>query len=288
MSLPSEHYSRPDVQREIAEFCRNRWVGIHCADRLGELRFRRYLKGRPLTVNDPSDVERLQSIYGCTLRSIYATANLYRRVDSREDVYTLQNIVGCTPTWDIDSELDNWRETVRVAGEIVSFLRSLGLERSLYLKWSGNGCHIHIHEEAISEDLTRRYHPLDLAYAIVEYVNSKLYGRFIELMHRGGNLRVENKMDLTRVFTAPLSLHRKLDVVCICMKPDQLGEFSPEWITPGRFRHNPSWREFSVGEADELALRAYRSVGGYPLHFRRRRRKTKPLDEEIMRWLERD
>ncbi|MEM2320030.1 MAG: hypothetical protein QXQ63_04740, partial [Candidatus Bathyarchaeia archaeon] len=67
--------------------------------------------------------------------------------------------------------------------------------------------------------------------------------------------------------------------------PNELDRFSPEWIQPSNFRHNTDWREFIKGEADELALKAYSMVGGYPAWKRYRKRKNKKLDEQINEWL---
>jgi len=36
-----EHYPRPDVQREIVDYCSGRWVALHCLDSSGRLIFRR-------------------------------------------------------------------------------------------------------------------------------------------------------------------------------------------------------------------------------------------------------
>ncbi len=287
MTLPLEHYSRSDVQKEISDFCKGRWASMHYVDASGELVFRRYIQRKPIRIMQPESLVRFMQLKGCCLRSVYATANCYGTITSVEDVYDLSNIRYCTPTWDVDGVLSNWNETVAVAKEIVSFLNSWGVEKSLYIKWSGNGCHVHIHEEALSEALLKKRHPLDLAYAVVEYVNSTLSQKFRELSP-SGKTAVENKMDITRVFTSPLSLNRKLDVVCVCMKPYQLSDFSVEWISPSGFRHDTSWREFLEGEADELAEAAYKKVGGYPASPRRRRRKSMPLDKHIKKWLERE
>ena len=284
MIPPAKHYSRPEVQREILDFCKGRWIALHCMDSSSNLIFRRYLKGKPLKIDGSETLIKLNAY---KLRSIYATANIYRRLRNIEDVYDQSNIAYCTPTWDIDNDLSNWRETVLVAKEIVHFLEKWGISESVYIKWSGNGCHIHINEKSISEDLLKKHSPLDLAYAIVEYVNSKLSLKLMELTSKGG-VSVENKMDPTRVFTCPLSLHRKLNAVCICMKSGELENFTPEWIRPEAFKHNPKWRKFKEGEADELAKTAYETVGGYPLKFRRKRRKTKPLDKQILEWLRKD
>ena len=287
MSLAKRHYSRVDVQKEIADFCKGRWVAAHYIDAEGRLVFRRYLRGKPLRINHVEGFSEIVNSEGGVLRSIYATSNVYLKIQNVEDVYTLSNISRCTPVWDIDGTLPNWRLTLEVAKAIGSFLNDRGIEKSLYFKWSGNGCHIHIHEEAFSDELLKKHHPLDLAYAIVEYVNSKMHQKLREILLKG-RITVENKVDPTRVFTCPLSLHRELNVVCVCIKQKRLSEFTPEWIHPSSFRHDPSWREFVKGEADEIAEDAYKTVGGYPLMRRRRRRRTVPLDKQIVKWLQKD
>lgn len=113
----------------------------------------------------------------------------------------------------------------------------------------------------------------------------RLEAEMVELTSWG--MRVENKIDPGRVFTCPLSLHRTLDVVCVCMKPKEPEEFSPGWIRPEKFRHNMDWRNFKKGEADKLALRAFEIIGSYPI-YRKRTRKTRKLDEQIIEWLKKE
>ncbi len=286
LELLQRHYSRSDVVEELCYFCRNRWIAVHCISPSQGLVFRRYGRGyTPLKLSSPSDFKHLlQALGKCRLRSIYASVTIYKRLSRLEDVYDYSLFSRSTPTWDIDGIFSNWRETISIAREIVSFLEQHGVT-SVYVKWSGNGCHVHIHEGAFSEELLRKRNPLDLAYAIVEYVRLKLESRFVELSP-GGDTVVENKIDPARVFTAPLSLHRELDVVCICMKPNQLDDFTPDWVKPHSFKHSSDWKHCVEGEADELAEIAYEAVGGYPLRTRIRRRKHPPLDEQIRKWLE--
>jgi len=280
-----EYYSRFEVQDELSEFCKGRWVAVHQADASGNLIFQRYFKGRPLKIENLKEFSKVLNLKGLTIRSVYATANVYNALDEVEDVYDFSNIKYCTPTWDIDGTISNWRETLLFAKEIIRYLNSRGIKESVYIKWSGNGCHVHLHERAVSTSLLEHHNPLDLAFSIVEYVRLKLFRKFKELSPKGETV-VENKMDLTRVFTCPLSLHRKLDVACVCMKPDQMDEFTPEWLRPESFVHNKSWRDFCEGEADEVAKASYSAIGGYPLYTRKRRyRRTKPLDELITTWL---
>jgi hypothetical protein len=285
--LVQEHYSRPEVEREIADYCRGRWVAAHCIDERGGLVFRRYMAQKPMVIEGVEGLSALFERLGGRLRSIYATANRYREIRDIGDVSDLDNISLCTPTWDIDSTLSNWRETIRVADGILRILGDEGVRESVYLKWSGNGCHIHIHEMALSDEALKKANPLDLAYATVEYVKIRLEAEMAEELTSWG-IRVENKMDPGRVFTCPLSLHRTLDVVCVCMKPWELWEFSPEWIRPGNFRHNEDWRGFKRGEADQLAIKSLEQIGGYPLTRTRKTRKTKKLDQQIMEWLKKE
>jgi len=284
-NLAEEHYSRADVQREIADFCAGRWVAAHCVNEKGELVFRRYFRGKPLKIRNVDDFQELLRKLNFQVRSLYASANKYRSVNTEGKVSTLLNVIRCIPTWDVDSQLNHWRETIKIVKHIVEFLQNEGVKKSVYMKWSGNGCHVHIHDEAFSENVLNKAHPLDLAYAIVEYVNLHVMPKISENLTLR-SVRVENRMDAGRVFTCPLSLHRKLDVVCVCFKPDEIDQFSPEWINPLNFRHNSEWRSFQKGEADNLAIKAYGMVGGYPHHSKSGRRpKIKRLDQLIDEWL---
>ncbi len=282
-NLAVEHYSRAEVQKEIAEFCKGRWVAVHCIDESGKLVFRRYLGGKPMAIKSEEEFAALLKRLKNSARAFYATANRYPTIEHVEDV-DLSKAYMCTPTWDIDGTLQNWRKTIAAAREILSILENEGVKNSVYVKWSGNGCHIHIHEEAISEAVTSKAHPLDFAYAIVEYVNTQALPKIIESIN-AENVQVENRMDAGRVFTCPLSLHRQLNVVCVCLKPNQIDDFSPEWIQPSNFRHNHAWRESQKGEADTLATKAYQTVGGYPAPLEKKKTKSKRLDQQINEWL---
>jgi hypothetical protein len=111
------------------------------------------------------------------------------------------------------------------------------------------------------------HNPLDVAYAVVEYVCRLIKQDLVKGSSKLGEQelapKVENKVDLKRVFTAPLSLHRELDLCAVCLKPDQLGDFDIEWAKPNVLKHNEAWREHVEGEGDQLAEKALREVGTY-------------------------
>ncbi len=265
---PLSHYSREDVSREIAEYARSRWVAVEAAARGGRRMFFRYRGDAPLTIASPEDVPSVVRRFAFARpRAVYATANLYSSLASRSDVDDPKSVSATTAVWDIDNNLEGWRQTLEAARLIVEELERAGVTRSVYLKWSGRGCHVHLHEGAFSEELRSEHHPLDLAYAVVEYVIRRVEDRVAELAGSSPQgrraLAVENDMDMKRVFTVPLSLHRELDVVAVCFKPDEIDEFDLDWLRPDGFRHNPRWREHEAGEADDLARRALGEVGGY-------------------------
>jgi len=291
-----KHYKDELVKREIARFSAGRWVAVHCqslnkSGRSYLLRyFRRAKRKIPLTIREPEDVpfiiERFKKLEP---RTFYASINVYKKLSAAEDTRNLENIAYCLPTWDIDNKIEKWEATVEVAREILKFLRLHGVEDSVFLKWSGNGMHIHIHHRAFSEELLERIHPLDIAYSVVEYVNMKLHGRYLEITakHSARNLRVENKIDIQRVFTCPLSLHRNLDVVAVCIDPNTLDDFSISWVSLEDFKHWEGWNRYIEGEADSLAIKAYETVGGYPLRRlpRAQAKRKMGLDELIMKWI---
>ncbi|RLI19324.1 hypothetical protein DRO54_08640, partial [Candidatus Bathyarchaeota archaeon] len=148
---------------------------------------------------------------------------------------------------------------------------------------------IHIHYKTFSKRVLEKIHPLDIAYSTVEYVNLKLQEKYCSILQQHGalKLRVENKIDMQRVFTCPLSLHRKLKTVAVCINPKDIRIFSPEWIRVNSFRHWTGWDNYEEGEADSLAIKAYEVVGGYPLRHLPKVSKTRKakLDELIMKWI---
>jgi len=269
------HYKREDVQEEIVKFSRSRWVALHCEFLNPQgyqvlLRYQR-ASGRakvPLTISEPEDMPTfVERFWRLRPRTFYASANVYKELTRPEHVKSLNNITSCTPTWDIDNTPEKWEATVAVAKEIVEFLNKEGVSESVFLKWSGKGAHVHIHEKALSEDLLKNVNPLDAAYAVVEYVNRELSRKYVEIAERyqARELSVENEMDLQRVFTCRLSLHRSLNRVAVCFSTSTINDFVPQWTELKKYHHWKDWDQFKAGEADRLAQKAYRTVGAYPL-----------------------
>jgi hypothetical protein len=289
-----EHYKNPLVQKEIVDFCRGRWVGFHC-DEFNEhgkkilVRYFRRRKKIPIKIEKPSDLERFFYVYGrLKPRSVYATANIYGKLNSEEDVVTLSNIKACMPTWDIDNKLENWDATVQAIHEIVSVLESNGVTKSYFIKFSGRGAHVHVHPYAISEEARLKHNPLDLAWAMVEYVREKVSSKIVEVAVRfkAENLRVDNEIDPQRLFVSPLSIHKEEVKVSVCIDPNRLNCFNPETdANLDGFKHFEGWKAYVEGEADELALKAYEYFGGFPTLPKPRRRKHPPLDKQILKWL---
>jgi len=273
-----EYYMRAEVKKEIAEYCVGRWVAIHCEERDDGVRpmIRYWSRGRPLTIRCEEDIGRiLERFSSIRLRAFYATAHIYGRLVSAEDLASRENIIGSSPTWDIDSRDGDWRKVVRKALEILDVLEKHGIVKSVFFKWSGRGAHVHVHPRAFSLDLLQKINPLDVAYSVTQYIACRIEPE--------DSVVVENKIDVQRVFTAPLSLHRSVDRVAICVPPDELESFHVEWASPGGYKHFPhAWRRYEEGEGDELAERAYATVGPYLAGRARRRRKHKPLDQEIL------
>jgi hypothetical protein len=241
-----------------------------------------------LRVGKTSDLDYLFKAYRrLQPRTIHATANLYRQLEREENIYDPANIQACMATWDVDNRLEGWRATVEAVKEILRCLETYGVSESVAVKFSGRGAHVHIHPSAFSPELRAKVNPLDLAYATVEYVRVKVHPKVEEAALRLGSagLRVDNEMDLQRLFVCPLSLHRELDKVAVFIDPEKLEDFSPEEACVESFKHYEGWRSYRVGEADPLALRAYRLLGGCPSVSRPRRRKHPSLSRQILSWI---
>ncbi len=256
------YYRDARVRREILDYCRGRWVAV-----AGPHAFARYwANGDPLKLESEADFERLfQELKRVRPRTIYASVNVYGKLEAPSDLEKPENIVLASPIWDIDGTLEHWRDIVEVAKVIVGFLEEEGVTESVFIKWSGKGMHVHIHERAFSEEVRKRIHPLNIAYSVVEYTIRRVKHRLKDLEKRlESEVKVENVIDAKRVFTAPLSLHRQVDLACICLKPEDLDSFDLSWADPRNPKHNEKWREFEEGEADRLAIKAFLDVGGYP------------------------
>jgi hypothetical protein len=253
------------VAEEIAAFVKDRWVAIEGSYE-GKRVFIRHYKEKPLTIQAPLEVSAAISRYSrLNARTIYATIHVYKSISGRDSVDDPSNIAMTTPFIDIDGSLENYRVVLEAARVIVDYLEKHGVSKSVYILWSGEGAHVRINERAFSSELLSRYHPLIVAYSVVEYVLRNVKEKLDQVV-KANSLKVENLVDIKRVFTAPLSLHRQRDVVAITFKPRDIDSFDPSWVDPRRYRHGPSaWRSYEEGEADNLALEALRSVASIKL-----------------------
>ncbi|MEN2974244.1 MAG: hypothetical protein ABDH32_01545 [Candidatus Caldarchaeales archaeon] len=278
-----KHYMKEEVLSEISSFSSGRWIGVHCSkfDKNGVQLMFRYFPGtgKPLKIVSKEDLRKLLKILErFSPRTFYASINIYENLESEEDVHDRENIVASTPTWDIDPLKNDYRQVVKAVEELISILDRFGISKSLIVKWSGRGAHLHIHPNAFSPELYRKIHPLDIAYSTTEYI--------LNMMSGYSYVKIENRIDLGRVFTAPLSIHRRLDRVVVCINPDEIREFDLSWTEIDKFRHYSSWGEYSVGEGDELGERAFKEVGPYT-YVGRKKRIHKPLDRQILETFDR-
>ncbi|MEM3922401.1 MAG: hypothetical protein QXG25_05945, partial [Nitrososphaerota archaeon] len=103
-----------------------------------------------------------------------------------------------------------------------------------------------------------------ISFAIAEYVLTRARDELERVCGRSRSsdrrIKIENLMDVQRVFTAPLSLHRELDLVAVTIKPDELENFDLDWARMDGFRYWSDWDLFEEGEGDELALRALAEI----------------------------
>lgn len=255
-----EYYSNPKVVEELFDYGKDRWIAIEGSSK-GRIFVRHHRNRVPLRFKASSDVNgMIKDFWFVKPRSFYGSVNKYCRLLKSEDLEDISNIVFPTPTWDVDNKVEKWRETLRICRLIVDELEKKKVAKSVYLKWSGRGCHIHVSEEAFSKDLLKKNHSLDIAFAMVEYMIRKVKPK---LTGFDTNAKIENKIDLKRVFTLPLSLHRELNYSCVCFEPDEIGSFDLSWVDPKSFKHKPVYKNFEIGEADELAEKALSMVGGY-------------------------
>jgi hypothetical protein len=263
-SISEKHYSNELVRGEIAKYCRGRWIAIE-GGALSSRVFLRYGRDdRPLSIKSPQDIlDLLKEYRRLSPRTIYGSINIYRDLSNKSILEDPSNIIYASPIWDIDGELSDWRGVIEVARIIIDDLERLGISKSVFVKWSGEGAHVHIHERCFSSEILSKHNPLDIAYSIVDYTLNRCREKILDVISRFKSVKVENEIDLKRVFTAPLSLHRRRNLCCICFKPEEIDSFEVEWANPENFKHNSKWKDYAEGEGDWAALEAIKSVGGY-------------------------
>lgn len=262
------HYLKEEVKNQIINYVKDRWIAL---ENIGKERiFYRYFRNRePIKVSNEDEYKKLFIEF--RFRTIYATINLYKEI-KRDKLKDLYNIYATTPIFDIDGSLDDFELMKKVAEVIISELDKYNIKKSVYLVWSGRGIHIHIHERAF----TVNKNPLDIAYSIVDFITKKTNEEVSKIVSNAKNtdreLKVENKIDIQRVFTVPFSFHRFLDYVCVPFKPNDIYNFDLSWVNPNNFKYNKNWNEYEEGEGNELAEIVLKESKGYEL-------KTKLLSE---------
>ena len=247
------YYEKELVKKEIFNFSRGRWLAVY-----GKAFTRYDRSGRPLSLRSPDDVPRLARELDA--RTFYATAALYGKVERQEDVAD-SRIKAYTPFFDIDTKIDKWEYAVKAAEVIISELDKLGVSRSVYVLWSGEGMHVRINEGALPGAK-----PVEEAHAVVRYVLKRVGPALKDLSERsGGALKVEDLIDPKRVFTAPLSLHRELNYAAVCVPLDKLSSFSPDWARPDNPKHEEGC--YARGEPGEAAQLVEAAMAEYePIH----------------------
>lgn len=228
-----EYYSRDYVCREIASFLNGRWAGIEGENK----KWVRWFRDKPLTIKEPSDIPRLIRRYlSLKPRSFYGTIEIFGKLESRRDVVENydSNVLFTSVFIDIDI-IDEvvvesaWKYVLKAAKTITDWLKEEGISRSVYLLWSGAGIHVRINERAFDDPL-HHYHPLSLAHAFAEYILLKLKPQLLKIIRESnGAIKIENLVTMKRVFTAPLSLHRRLNCVSVAFSPAKIEEFRLEW-----------------------------------------------------------
>ena len=262
---PREYYSRGYVAEEIAGFLGGRWAAVATSGG----RWARWEGDKPLTIDSPREVA-LHAGRGA--RSFYGTIEVFARLETSDDVTRLYdlNVVAADSFIDIDI-LDEsrvgeaWRSAIRAAAAIVEWLREWGVEESVYLVWSGAGVHVRVNRMAL-EAPGLDLHPLARSLVLAEYALRSNRERLEAIVEAsGGLIKVENIVARNRVFTAPLSLHRRLPMAAVPFPPGELEGFTPEWARPESPRYWPRlWERQKKGEAARLVAEGRFHPGDRP------------------------
>ncbi len=263
---PAKYYSREDVAREIAEWLDRRWAAA-ALESGGWLRWR---GDAPLRVTGPGDVLDLAR---AGARSFFGTIEVFRRLETEYDVidgYQF-NVEGASSFVDIDILEDErvgeaWVHAIEAARAIAEWLEKRA-PGAVYLLWSGAGVHVRVCWKPLARAAQKSgVDPLYAAYIAAEASIRAVRDRLESIVGASGLVKVENVVSRNRLFTAPLSLHRRLDMVAVAFKPSEAGLFTLSWASPESYRHDPeAWRSALEGEAYDLVSYALETLGRGPV-----------------------
>ncbi|MCE4624899.1 MAG: hypothetical protein F7C35_03430 [Desulfurococcales archaeon] len=263
---PEAYYSREWVREEIAGFLRGRWA----AYTRGDLWVRWVEGDRPLKISSPGEVWEAVSKGGA--RSFYGTIEVFKRLEDRADIEWgyLENVVGADGFIDIDIVREDqvgaaWEYAIRAAKVLVEWFKLHGVREGLYILWSGAGVHVRLHRASI-DPFKAGLDPVQAMYVLMEYALRENLDRLRAIAEASqGLVKVENVIGRKRLFTAPLSLHRILDMAAIPLDVEDLRGFTPKWADPENPRYTPGvWDRYSRGEAQEILVDALNKLGPSP------------------------
>ncbi len=265
-----EYYSRNNVSKEIAGFLQNRWAALESGDK----KWIRWEKDKPLVVDSPSRVSELVKRYRWMgVRSFYGTLEAFKKLSEKADVMERyeENVQYADAYIDIDiidEKLveDKWKYAVEAARIIGEWVTSRYGDECIYYVWSGAGIHVRIPGKCLETSEPTGLHPIDTAFIVIEYVLDRTQPLLLEVIKESGYaVKLENLTAPKRVFTAPLSLHRRLDRSAVAFTHKEIRDFTLEWSNP----ENPvyikePWNRAVAGKYEKLVLDAVKTIGKPP------------------------
>lgn len=200
--------------------------------------------GKSIEVKNTSDIMALVSRY----------KNLVSFLGSPDIVVGDKKLI--TPTWFIGLRSRNyWRLGLDIAWLIARFLEENGVEKSIYLVYTGDGFEVRIHEKT----LIGIDNPVEAGLKLVEYVLRKLKLKLQRAVYASrGQVYVKNGV-VGRHLLAPLSLISSTEAV-VYFKLDDVEDFNPSWADTNSPRHNSRWNEYVENEVVEIVEKALKEV----------------------------
>jgi len=284
------YYSRPDIQKAIFEFSKNREVVPRYFEGFGK---------RPDSLQYPGDVFQLVKKRAT---SFHCSEELWRdplELSTDLNESELNNLrVGWDLLIDIDSKyLDYSKIATQV---IISLLRFHGI-KNIGVKFSGSkGFHIIVPWKAFPEKLgdgtktSDRFPewPRIISLYLTEMIKPKLIDKITQFTNKSRYIKdfeVPKKVmpDIILVsprhlFRMPYSLHEKTALASIVIDENQILEFQPNKADPLKIKVRNFYPEAKKNEAKELLIQAldwYRE--NHKEEFRKQRKVLNRKFEEI-------
>lgn len=261
--ITSMYYSRPDIQKAIFEFSKNREVVPRYFEGFGK---------RPDSFQYPSEIFQAAK-KGAT--SFHCSEELWEDPLKISTNLNEKQLNDLRTGWDLLIDIDSkYLDYSKVMAELVVKMLNFHGIKNIGIKFSGSkGFHLIVPWKAFPKDMNEtktsdmfpRYPRIILSY-LTERIRPELVKRITEILTDNKYVKdIEESekvipdmvlVSSRHLFRAPYSLHEKTALASVVLNPDEIKNFHPRDADPMKVNVRSFVPDSKEGEASRLLLQA--------------------------------